>query len=192
MTELTKRQQEAVRILRDARLDSNQGMPKELFLLISGLIPLANVDLLITNEQGQLLLTRREDRWYQPSWHIPGGCMHYGESFEHCVQETAKRELGTNVILTPTPIAVRNVIRGVDITKEYPRERGHNVAILFACRLPKDWEINNGTKVETDDGYAKWFDVLPKDFMKIQLVYQDVLKPWRIRKLSNKERGDCI
>lgn len=178
MLELTKEQLAAVQTLRQARLDTDAGMPLELFLLVSGLVPLPNVDLLITNDRGQLLLTRRNDPWYQASWHIPGGCMHYGEAFAHCVQETAKRELGTEVTVSPEPVAVRNVIRGADTSKEYPRERGHNVAILFACRVSEGWEIDNGTKTESDDGYAAWFDVLPEDFMEIQRVYEDVLKPF--------------
>ena len=176
MPELTQKQTKAIQTLREAKLDTDHGMPQELFLLVSGLVPLPNVDLLVTNAQGQILLTRRKDPWYQDSWHIPGGCMHYGESFEHCVQETARRELGTEVSISPEPITVRNVIRGVDASKEYPRERGHNVAILFACRSPENWEIDNGMKTVDDDGFAAWFDVLPDDFMKIQYVYLDVLK----------------
>lgn len=61
MLELSQEQKQAVQILRKARLDTDTGMPQELFLLLSGLIPLSNVDLLITNERGQLLLTRRND-----------------------------------------------------------------------------------------------------------------------------------
>lgn len=187
MIEFTEEQRAAVKTLRQAKLDTDNGMPQELFLMLSGLVPLANVDLLITNEQGQILLTRRCDPWYQPSWHIPGGCMHYGEDFLHCVQQTAMRELGTKVIVSEVPVAVRNVIRGVDRSKEYPRERGHNVAILFACRMPESWEIDNGDKAEADDGYASWFDVLPEDFMEIQHVYSDVLRPWQQEPMVKKE-----
>ena len=179
MLELSQEQKQAVQILRKARLDTDTGMPQELFLLLSGLIPLSNVDLLITNERGQLLLTRRNDPWYQKSWHIPGGCMHYGESFLHCIQETAKRELGTEVIAAPEPVTANNVIRGVNPTKDFPRERGHDVAILFACTMPDGWQIDNGGKTPDDDGYMCWFDKLPEDFMEIQHVYDDVLTPWR-------------
>ena len=178
MPELTQEQSNAIQTLRKAKFNTDHGMPQELFLLISGLIPLPNVDLLVTNAKGKVLLTRRKDPWDQDSWHIPGGCMHYGESFEHCVRNTARRELGAEVTISPEPIAVRNVIRGVDDSKEFPRERGHNVAILFACRTPEGWEIDNGTKTEADDGFAAWFDEIPNDFMKIQHVYLDVLKPF--------------
>ena len=153
-------------------------MPEDLFLLLSGLIPISNVDLLITDSRNQLLLSRRNDGYYEKSWHIPGGCMRYGDSFERRIQATAIRELGTSVLTDGWPIAVRNVLRGVNPEQTYPRERGHNVAILFACRLPEGFQISNEGRGENDDGFLRWFDHLPPDFMKIQHVYDDVLTPW--------------
>lgn len=179
MLKLTDAQFDAVEKLRLAQLNTDEGMPQELFLFVSSLVPLANIDLLTTNAKGQLLLARRCDPWYQNSWHIPGGCMHYGETFHHCIDETAQREFGTSVIADPEPITVKNVIRGIDLQKEFPRERGHNVAILFHCRVPDDWQINNGNKTAHDNGYLAWFNKLPPDFMEIQHVYDDVLIPWR-------------
>lgn len=169
---------EHISYLRNAKLDTDFGMPQELFLLLSGLIPIVNVDLLIVNSKKQILLVKRKDAWYQNSWHIPGGCMHYGEDFMHCVQETAKRELGTMLKVEPEPITVKNVIRGVDNTKEYPRERGHNVAVLFKCIMPDTWNIDNGDLTENDNGYMAWFNKLPDDFMEIQHVYDNVLQSW--------------
>lgn len=182
----------AVENLRDAAFSPQEGLPEELFLLISGLVPLPNVDMLITNEKNELLLRRRVDSWFQNSWHIPGGCMHYGEEFLTCVHKTALRELGTDVFVKPDPIAVRNVIRGVDPTKRYPRERGHNVAILFACTVPEGWYPENGSKNEMDNGYMKWFDTLPTDFMTIQDVYADVLLPWTKEKGRRENEGECM
>lgn len=104
--------------------------------------------------------------------------MRYGESFEHCIQQTALRELGTLLRFDPNPIAVRNVLRGANYALEHPNERGHNIAILFRCQVPDTFEINNHGKTEDEDGYLQWFDQLPCNFMKIQHVYLDVLKPW--------------
>ena len=42
---LTKEQQEAVAFLRQAEINTDNGMPEELFLLVSSLVPLPNVDL---------------------------------------------------------------------------------------------------------------------------------------------------
>lgn len=185
MMDMTNEQQRAVELLRNAEIDTDQGMPEELFLLISGLVPLANVDLLVVNQKNQVLLARRHDSFYGDSWHIPGGCMRFHESFAHRIQETAKAELGCEVMFEETPVAVRNVIRGPNSRLLHPRERGHNVAMLFRCALPEDFQIENGSRTERDNGYLKWFDTLPEDFLSIQHVFDDVLEPWRRK---NNER----
>lgn len=176
---LTDEQKKAVAILRQAKINSDDGMPTDLFLLVSSLVPLPNVDLLVVNRKNQLLLSRRNDQFYSKSWHIPGGCMRFNENFEKRIQETAKRELGCTVTFDENPLAVRNVIRGSNGTLPHPRERGHNVAILFRCYLPDDYQIDNGGRTEDDDGYLKWFDRLPEDFLEIQHVFDDALKPWK-------------
>lgn len=105
--------------------------------------------------------------------------MRFNEDFAHRIQETAKMELGCTVTFDQTPLAVRNVIRRPNENLLYPRERGHNVAILFRCYLPDGYQIDNSGRNEDDNGYLKWFDRLPEDFLQIQHVFDDVLKPWR-------------
>lgn len=175
---LTEEQKKAVALLRQAEIYTDDGMPEELFLLVSSLVPLPNVDLLVVNQENQLLLSRRNDLFYPQSWHIPGGCMRFNEDFAQRIQETAKMELGCAVAFDKTPLAVRNVIRRRNEELRYPRERGHNVAVLFRCRLPDGYQIDNGEKNEDDDGYLRWFDRLPEDFLEIQHVFDDVLEPW--------------
>lgn len=175
----TDEHRKAVEFLRRAEIDADAGMPQELFLLVSSLVPLPNVDLLVVNKQNQLLLSRRNDPYYPKSWHIPGGCMHFHDDFAQRIQETAIKELGSTVTFDEPPLAVRNVFRGCNEELLHPRERGHNVAILFRCGLPDGYRINNGNRGEDDDGYLKWFDRLPDDFLAIQHVFDDVLEPWR-------------
>lgn len=170
---------QAIELLRNSDINSEKGLPQPLFLLVSSLVPLPNVDLLIVNSKNQLLLSRRNDDYFQKSWHVPGGCMRYGEEFAACIQGTAKRELGCEVRFDPEPLAVRNVIRGINTAQQHSRERGHNVAILFRCYLPENYQINNHDLNENDNGYLKWFSRLPDDFMKIQEVYTDILSDWK-------------
>lgn len=177
--ELRKELKDAIELIRSAELNGSNGLTEELFWMISALIPIPNVDLLIVNERGQLLLSRRNDRFFEKSWHIPGGCLRYGEKLLTRVQETAKRELGCEVVIEPEPVTVRDVLRGENPHQIHPKERGHNIAILYRCKVPLDYQINNGDKCSDDDGYLRWFDQLPSDFMKIQLVYGDILRPWR-------------
>ena len=170
---------EMIELLRDEELVTNQGMPEELFLLVSSLVPLVNVDLLVCNEKNQVLLAKRKDDYYENSWHIPGGCIHFGESMLDCVHATAIREVGADVIVHgPEPIAIRDVIRGNNLIQKHPRERGHNIAVLFRCSVLDNYVINNFGLSEEDNGYLKWFDYLPDSFMKIQEVYLDVLEQW--------------
>ena len=104
--------------------------------------------------------------------------MRYGETFEHRLLETSKRELGCIIEFDPEPIAVRNVLRGANPKQPHPNERGHNIAILFNCRLPDGFEIDNGDKGLDDNGYLKWFDRLPDTFLNIQYVFKDCLERW--------------
>ncbi len=178
MSELSHELQHAVESLRCAHVDGRQGLPETLFLLVSSLVPLPNVDLLITDKAGRLLLARRNDRFFGTSWHIPGGCMRYGETLEHCLQRTARREIGCEVLFERDPVAVRSVFRGPNPDLPHPNERGHNIAVLYRCALPDSFLPDNGRLDEADDGYLQWFSSLPRDFMEIQHVYDDVLKRW--------------
>ena len=164
--------------LRNLNLDASEGLDESLFLLVSSLVPIPNVDLLITNDKGQILLSYREDEFYGSSWHIPGGCIRYGETFEHRLIETSKKELGCVVTFDPEPIAVRNVLRGPNLKQEHPNERGHNIAILFNCHLPDGFEIDNGKCKENENGFLKWFDKLPVNFLNIQYDFKDCLERW--------------
>lgn len=176
---LSKELSDAVRLLRNAEIDAQSGLDEELFLLLSALTPIPNVDLLVVNSRNQLLLARRNDIYFDKSWHIPGGCIRYGEDFETRIQQTALKELGSVVSFDPEPLAVSNMLRKDNFSLAHPKERGHNIAILFRCWLPKGYEIDNSGKNENDDGYLKWFDRLPGDFLKMQFNYGKVLMPWK-------------
>lgn len=180
MDQLIEAAENAVELLRNQEINGEEGLPESVFLLTSSLVPLPSVDLLIVNSKNQILLSRRNDLFFEKSWHIPGGCLRYGEDFSTRIQQTARREIGCEVSFEERPVAVRNVIRGVNPNQPHPRERGHNVAILFCCTLPDGFEIDNYNLTEEDNGYLKWFDRLPPDFLKIQNVYSDVLTPWRV------------
>ncbi len=164
--------------LRDLNLDASEGLSEDLFLLVSSLIPVPNIDLLITNDSNQILLSFRNDIFYGQTWHIPGGCMRYGDTFEKRLEETSKKEIGCVVEYDTKPLCVCNVLRGPNNTQNHPYERGHNVAILYNCRLPDNFEIDNTGKKPGDNGYLKWFDKLPDNFLEIQCVFGEYLKKW--------------
>ena len=167
-----------VDMLRGLDLEASEGLDESLFLLVSSLVPLPNVDLLVTNDKGQILLSYRDDEYYGQSWHIPGGCLKFYETFEHCITTTSERELGCIVSFDKEPLSVKNVIRGPNESQAHPNERGHNVAILFKCYLPNGFVINNREKSPSDNGFLQWFDKLPDNFLAIQYIFKDYLKEW--------------
>jgi hypothetical protein len=58
----------------DGLIDAGAGgLPEELFLFVSRITPLINVDLLIQDDGRRTLLTWRSDRFFGPGWHVPGG-----------------------------------------------------------------------------------------------------------------------
>ena len=179
----------AVKLLREARLDASKGLPEELFWLVSSLTPIVNVDLLVVNDAGQLLLARRNDAFHPECWHIPGGCVRFGESLMDRVHLTAHRELGCDVIAESNPISIRDAIRGPIQNWDYPNERRHFVSILYKCYLPKGTIIRNDNRTEADAGYLKWFDVLPEDLVEIQHIYDDILEKWNEKREETEENG---
>lgn len=173
-----KKINEAVKILLDSQINPTEGLQENLFLLISSLVPIPNVDLLITNDKKQILLSWRDDPYYGKGWHIPGGCLRFGETMQERIQKTAINEIGTKVIVDAEPLVVRDVIRPPRDNLINKNERGHNIAVLYKCSLPKDFEIQNKEKKETDNGYLRWFSVIPDNFLFVHDVYRDVLKDY--------------
>ena len=71
--------EKTVNLLRSLPDAPANGLPEEVFLAVSRMTPMVNVDLLIDNEAGHTLLTWRQDAFHGPGWHVPGGIVHYGE-----------------------------------------------------------------------------------------------------------------
>ena len=51
--------------------DPFTGLQEDLFLFVSRITPIINVDLLIKNESDHTLLTWRDGGYYPPGWHVP-------------------------------------------------------------------------------------------------------------------------
>lgn len=69
-------------------------LPENEFLVISSKAPLINVDLLVINEDGGILLSWRDDEYCGTGGHIPGGTTRHGETVHDRLIETARIELG--------------------------------------------------------------------------------------------------
>lgn len=172
--------------LRDMNFDAKNGLPEELFLYISSLTPIPNVDLLITNDKNQILLSWRDDQYFGKGWHIPGGCIRFGETMIERVQKTAQKEIGTEVEVNLEPLIIKDVICEKREVCTYFNERRHHIAILYECKLPKGFCINNENKKDDEQGFLKWFDILPENILSVHGVYDKILKKWK-REEKNEE-----
>lgn len=107
--------------------DPRKGLDQKLFLLVSRLTPMVNVDLLIIDALGTLLVWR-EDQFYR-GWHIPGGIIRFKELAKDRIREVARLELGVAVSHDAEPIAINQKINTErDV-------RGHFIALLYRCAL---------------------------------------------------------
>ena len=73
-----------IKIIENSIKDPTKGLPEDIFLFLTRLSPLINVDLLIKNPQNQTLLTwRQAGQSYGPGWHVPGGIVRYKEKISN-------------------------------------------------------------------------------------------------------------
>ena len=81
-----------------------KGLGTECFQFASTLMPVVNVDLLITNDKHEILLSWRNDSHCGTGWHIPGGCIRLMETAAERFQKTAVGEFGVNVFAEYDPL----------------------------------------------------------------------------------------
>lgn len=108
------------------------GLTEEVFLFLSRVTPLVNVDLLIQDGARRTLLTWRSDQFHGPGWHVPGGIIRYKETTADRIHAVARSELGATVQFDSAPILVQESIL------PQRRDRGHFISLLYECRLTSD------------------------------------------------------
>lgn len=165
----------------EAGIDNREGLPLNLFVFSTTLRPFINVDLLILSENNQILLSWRSDAHYGTGWQIPGGIIRMMESIDERIQKTAVREIGCEVEYDREPMVVfENIIREERSGLKNQLERAHNIALLYKCRVPKGYVIDNIGCSENDEGYLRWFDKFPEDILECHkpLKKYDALKEW--------------
>lgn len=151
--------------------DSRRGLPNELFYFVSRLTPLVNVDLLIRNERGEILLTWRHDQFYK-GWHIPGGIIRFKETAAERIQAVALSELGAAVEADASPCEVhekRNCERDV---------RGHFISLLYATRLTSDLDASRKCvdMARPDNGQWAWHGSCPDLLLPNHASYRHLFR----------------
>lgn len=148
--------------------DARKGLTNPVFLFISRLTPMVNVDLLIKNEAGQTLLTWRHDEFYGPGWHIPGGVIRFKESTATRIAKVAESELGVTVVAEKKPICMHEVMA------PHRDIRGHFISILYACTLTTQPNIAQKSHDQhpLKNGQWKWHDSCPSDIIPQHEIYR--------------------
>jgi len=148
----------------------SKGLPEELFLFATRITPMLNVDLLIKDAAGRTLLTWREDGFWEPGWHIPGGIIRFKETAAERIRAVALSELGTEVAFAPAPLCVKEFI--------YPqfKNRGHFVSLLYRCELAG--EPSEGLKHregKPKHGFWAWHEGCPERLLEPHENYRDFI-----------------
>jgi colanic acid biosynthesis protein WcaH len=145
--------------------DPRHGLPADVFRFVSRITPLINVDLLIQDDHSGTLLTWRDDEFYGPGWHVPGGIIRYKESTTERICACAREELGADVVSEPAPLLVLESTREQDT-------RGHHISLLFRCRLvsPPD-AARRAASDPPSSGQWRWHGRCPPDLIEAQRPY---------------------
>jgi ADP-ribose pyrophosphatase YjhB (NUDIX family) len=142
--------------------DPSKGLPDDVFKFVSRLTPLINVDLLIQDDDQRTLLTWRDDEFYGPGWHVPGGIIRYKETSAERIRACAREELGADVEFAEAPIFIMEAI-GPEAT------RGHHISLLFRCRLRSAPDESRRAQDGTPhNGQWGWHDGCPPDLLEEQ------------------------
>ncbi|WP_169728900.1 NUDIX domain-containing protein [Desulfatirhabdium butyrativorans] len=167
---------EGIEILESRILDARTGLPEEIFLFVSRITPLVNVDLLIRNEGGKTLLTWRNDEQCGTGWHVPGGIVRFQETIGQRIQLVAKQELGVEVSYREPAIAIHEIIRPSQ------RNRGHFISFLYSCellnQLPADRQYHDGVP---QNGQWCWHESCPQNILPIHRIYDKFIEAERNR-----------
>jgi len=153
--------------LESSIINPQKGLPEDIFLFVSRLTPMINVDLLIKNEQKHTLLIWRDDGYWTPGWHIPGGIIRYKEKISDRINAVAECELGAAIECKEHLLSVSEII---DLAQ---KNRGHFISLLYECTLinqPNDKLRFKGGMPKS--GEWMWHDKCPNNLISVHGIYR--------------------
>jgi colanic acid biosynthesis protein WcaH len=145
-------------------------LPDNIFLFISRITPLINVDLLIKDKNKGILLTwRSKGEKYSEGWHFPGGIIRFRETAVKRVLEVAKNELKAKILLNKKPILISEIIL-------IQRNRSHFISLLYSCTLISEPKIKECDDNSPRPGEYMWHKKCPKNIIKPHYCYKSLFK----------------
>ncbi len=150
--------------------DPSEGLPEDVFLFVSRISPMTNVDLLVKNKRKQTLLTWRDDGYFPPGWHVPGGIIRHNETMAERIQAVAAAELGAEVEFKKEPVAINEIIL------PSLKNRGHFISILYECRLACGPDNNyKFTSAVPAPGQWAWHSKCPENLISLHEIYRKLI-----------------
>lgn len=136
------------------------GLPDSVFYFIGRNTPFINVDLLIKDSEGSILMTWRDDEYCGKGWHIPGGIIRFQEKVEDRIKKVAMSELG--ILLSNQ----NKFLEMNQIIVPGKKERSHFISMLYECELNIDaYDIVKNNQI-------KFFKKMPENILKYHLIYE--------------------
>jgi colanic acid biosynthesis protein WcaH len=158
--------EDVIHFLDDSIPDKTVCLPEDIFLFISRITPLVNVDLLVKDKKGRTLLTWRDDKYAGKGWHIPGSIVRFKETLEQRVHKCSEQELGTVITFEPEPISIKQfIVPELDSC-------AHHISFLYKCSVPDDYIPENKNRREKDAGYIKWHERCPENLIAVHSFYR--------------------
>lgn len=127
-------------------------IPDDLYAVIYNRVPRACVDLLVTDEDDKILLTRRDIEPYRNLWHFPGGGIKFKESMAEAANRIAKKEIGVEV-------EVLKIIGTCEILDDdLPSAERHSISLVLEVRIVSG-EVRAGAETKE----AMFFAEIPNE-----------------------------
>lgn len=160
-----------INLLESLIRNASEGLPEDIFLFVSRIIPMVNVDLLIKNEKNHTLLTWRNDIYHGPGWHVPGGIIRYKETISDRIKAVAASELGVKIRFRENPLAINETIHPAR------KNRGHFISLLYGCRLISSLDENLKFKKDAPrPGQWAWHGKCPDNIISVHEIYREFIK----------------
>ena len=148
---LTSEDQETLaRLLTHIHTKDHGFIPDPAYRALHKVVPWPAVEVLIHDQTGRFLLSYRDDDFV--GWHIPGGFMRAGETYQAACDRNVKKEQIATSVVNARLIATHTWGEG-----EHPF--GYPISLIIACQVTEKI-------VERDD--LKWFRHIPPDIIAEQ------------------------
>ena len=144
-------------------IDAANGIGEELYLAISQLTPSINVDLIVKSDNGKrTLLTWRDDHYYGPGWHVPGGVIRFKEKLLDRVHKVANKELKRELSSVDGPVGFHEMFNQ---TRDV---RGHFISFVYEVKLSAPLAEGQIAGALPRNGQCRWFEACPENLIPNQ------------------------